>query len=153
MVAGSAALDVIAEEKLCERAATTGELLGNTLKSVKAKFPQYVRDIRGIGMMWTIDLVAPEILAFVFPYMLRERHILIAPHLNRVDWLRVSPPLNVAPEDIAQICNAFEDALRAYDKLDDATREKYAYGVRQSLKKSIEEATLDDATPGAEARS
>jgi putrescine aminotransferase len=149
--AGLASIEVIEEEKLCERAAESSKHLFAALERVWKKYPQYIREVRGVGMMWTIDLTAPEVLAFVFPNLLREQKVLITPHLNRVDWLRVSPALNVTREQIARIGEAFEAAIRAYDELDDAGREAYAYGVRQTLKQSLDEQALTDTDAAAAA--
>lgn len=140
--AGLAAIEAIEEEGLCERAARASGLLFEQLERGRAKHPDLVREIRGRGLMCTIDLARPEVLAFVFPYLLREQKVLITPHLNRVDWLRVSPALNVTDADIARIGQAFEASLTAYERLDDDAREAYAYGVRQALKKSLEEKAL-----------
>jgi putrescine aminotransferase len=150
MAAGLAAIEVIEEENLCERAAESGKLLFAALDKVRAKYPQYVREVRGIGLMWTIDLTQPEVLSFIFPNLLREQRVLITPHLNRVDWLRCSPALNVSKEDIARIGEAFDAALKAYHELDEDTREAYAYGVRQALKKSLEEKALKETDEAAQ---
>jgi acetylornithine/LysW-gamma-L-lysine aminotransferase len=51
--AGNAALDVIVRERLAERAARLGEMLPPHFSGV---LPDRVREVRGLGLMWGIEL-------------------------------------------------------------------------------------------------
>jgi putrescine aminotransferase len=143
--AGLAAVEVVLEENLSDRAAEGGRILGAKLKAVGQRFPQFVRDVRGIGLMWTVEFTDPLVVFFVFPQMLREHRVLVAPHLNRVDMMRLSPPLNEVPKNFDRIAQALGDSLTAFHELDDETRQGYAYAFRQALKQSVGEQTLESA--------
>jgi len=55
--AGVAAIDILEKEHLVERADTLGQMLGKKLTEALGHSP-FVADVRGLGMMWGIELVA-----------------------------------------------------------------------------------------------
>jgi putrescine aminotransferase len=143
--AGLAAVQVILEEKLSERAAEGGKILGACLRQVGERHPQHVREVRGVGLMWTIEFVDPLVVFFVFPNLLREQRVLVAPHLNRVDMMRLSPPLGTDRATLERIAQAVDASLTAYDALDEDSRQAYTYAFKQALKKSVGRETLGSA--------
>ena len=58
VAAAHAVLDVIAEEKLCERAVTLGDKLRAHLEGLRAKVPG-IADVRGLGSMVALELNDP----------------------------------------------------------------------------------------------
>ncbi|MDF7676237.1 4-aminobutyrate--2-oxoglutarate transaminase [Neisseriaceae bacterium ESL0693] len=58
LAAANAVIDVIEEEKLCERANTLGERLKERFSQLKADIPA-IADIRGLGSMVAIELTQP----------------------------------------------------------------------------------------------
>ncbi|CCJ48843.1 4-aminobutyrate--2-oxoglutarate transaminase [Bordetella parapertussis] len=58
VAAAHAVLDVIAEEKLCERAAELGKRLMDRLEGLRAKCPA-IADVRGLGSMVALELNDP----------------------------------------------------------------------------------------------
>jgi len=59
VAAALAVLDVIADEKLCERAAALGQRLMNVLDAAKATQPR-IAEVRGIGAMVAVEFNTPE---------------------------------------------------------------------------------------------
>ena len=59
MAAAHAVLDVIAEEKLCERAVQLGDKLRAHLEGLRAKVPG-IADVRGLGSMVALELNDPS---------------------------------------------------------------------------------------------
>jgi 4-aminobutyrate aminotransferase len=59
VAAALAVLDVIASEKLCERAAALGQRLMDALNAVKAKQPR-IAQVRGVGAMVAVEFNTPE---------------------------------------------------------------------------------------------
>ncbi|MFP8967291.1 4-aminobutyrate--2-oxoglutarate transaminase [Pokkaliibacter sp. CJK22405] len=55
--AALAVLDVIAEEKLCERALSLGEQMTGHLNTIKARHPDRVGDIRNLGAMIAVEFI------------------------------------------------------------------------------------------------
>jgi putrescine aminotransferase len=143
--AGHAAVKVIVDEKLSERAAEGGKILGSCLRQVQERHPSHIRDVRGVGMMWTIEFTDPLVVFFVFPHLLREHRVLVAPHLNRVDMMRLSPPLGADRPTLERIAQALDASLTRYDSLNDEERQSYTYAFKQALKKSIGQDSLDSA--------
>jgi hypothetical protein len=64
--AGLAAIHILEREGLVERASQYGEQLGNKLKK-RLKHLSCVSDIRGIGLMWGVELVADKDTNTPFP--------------------------------------------------------------------------------------
>ncbi len=94
----SVALDVvrtIAEPAFLAEVAAKGEWLGKRLSAIAARRAR-VREVRGLGLMWGIELhdVAAPIVAAA-----RERHLLVLTAGPNV--IRIVPPLTVSRDDLA----------------------------------------------------
>ncbi len=120
-------LEIITEERLCERAATTGALLLKGLESLRSH--PAVGDVRGLGMMCGVELVedrdtrAPAMgLGGKVAGEARKRGVFIR---NRGgakgefpigDTLCIAPPLVTTEAQIERIVAVLDDALRAATK-------------------------------------
>lgn len=142
---GLAAVNVIVEEGLSERAAASGVELGARLREIGKRFSNYIRDVRGVGLMWTVEFTDPVVVFYLFPEMLRKHRVLVAPHLNRVDMMRLSPPLNEQSANLERLANALGATLTSFQELSTEERDLYAYAFRQALKKSVGSETLQSA--------
>jgi adenosylmethionine-8-amino-7-oxononanoate aminotransferase len=60
--AGIATIEAIEDERLLDRVTTRGARLGEQLRAVAAGFP-FVGDVRGVGYMWGLELVADPVTA------------------------------------------------------------------------------------------
>lgn len=125
--AALASLDVLEEDKLIERAAHLGTYLGERLDALKPRHPS-IGDVRGLGLFWTIELVADRttkkplrratekysrtIVKDVSDYLFREKNIYVPSDKFGV-W--VVPPLVVTREEIDMIVDAIDDSLRLAD--------------------------------------
>ena len=98
-------IEALEREGLVTRAAEVGGYLGSRLRALGPA----IRDVRGLGMMWLVELdreVAP----------IAERLLargVFAPHRGR--WLFVCPPLCVTRADIDAICEPLAAELAALD--------------------------------------
>ena len=101
--ASLAALEVIEEEKLPERAEQLGTRFREQLKSIPSPL---IREVRGLGLMIGIELkqkVAPYIQAMT------EQGILV---LNAgMNVIRLLPPLVIQPEQLDRVAQALEMVL------------------------------------------
>lgn len=59
IAAAHAVLDVIADERLCERAERLGELLKSRLNALRAKVPA-IAEVRGLGSMVAMEFAQPD---------------------------------------------------------------------------------------------
>lgn len=146
--AGLAAVETVLDENLSDAAAKGGVVLGEALQGVARKWPQYIKEVRGAGLMWTIEFSDWLAAFFVFPHVMREHKIIITPHVNRLEWLRISPALNARHEDLLRVARCFGESVQAYHDLDDATRESYAYAFKQALEKTVQKEHLASSGVG-----
>jgi acetylornithine/N-succinyldiaminopimelate aminotransferase len=98
-------LDVIENEKLAENARLIGEFLCEGLEQIAKNYPQYVKTVRGMGLMLGFEL-APNIPALtmdgkmpssLLTSRLQEEGLLVIPAGQNV--LRLLPPLNLTRGD------------------------------------------------------
>ncbi|KAB2646156.1 MAG: aspartate aminotransferase family protein [Verrucomicrobia bacterium] len=98
-------LDVIDEEKLAENARLIGDFLCEGLEQIAKNYPQYVKTVRGMGLMLGFEL-APDIASLavegkmpssLLASRLQEEGLLVIPAGQNV--LRLLPPLNLSRGD------------------------------------------------------
>ena len=124
---GLAVLDVTIGDKLIDNAARVGEYLRARLRAIQQRNP-LVGDVRGLGMLNAIEIVADRDSARMLPRELdvvgriqaiaRGQGLLIygrRTHAGRFgDWIMVSPPLIATPADIDEIVDGLERCLDRY---------------------------------------
>ena len=98
-------LEVIEREKLAENARSMGEFLREGLEQIAKNYPQFLRGVRGLGLMLGLEL-APEIPslqvegklpAALFARRMQEAGALVIPAGPNV--LRLLPALNLTSSD------------------------------------------------------
>ncbi len=100
MRAGLAALNVLQEEHLAERAKRVGSFLLQELQRLVERHPDYLREARGKGLMIGLEFRDPQYCEYAI-LMLKQRGFLTAFTLNRPSVLRIQPPLTI-PEALVQ---------------------------------------------------
>lgn len=102
---GLKVLEVIEKENLADNARSTGEFLVEGLQQIAKNYPQFVRGVRGLGLMLGLEL-APEIPSLkvegklqsaVFAARLQEAGLLVIPAGPNI--LRILPALNLTGGD------------------------------------------------------
>lgn len=129
--AGIAALEIILEENLPEKARETGEYLLKGLTRLKEKYP-LIKDVRGRGLMVGIEFNQPGGLAakasfglatrlseeylgsLVAGELMNKHHIITAYTLNNPNVIRLEPPLSVSKEQIDTVLQALEDIFATH---------------------------------------
>jgi ornithine--oxo-acid transaminase len=129
MAAGLATLAVLDDEKLIERAAALGKSLTDGLRQRLGGY-EFVKAVRGKGMMIAIEFGPPSSLKLKAAYALMEqankglfcqlilvplfRHHRILAQVAGHDMpvIKLLPPLVIGEDDRAWIETAFEDAVR-----------------------------------------
>jgi acetylornithine/succinyldiaminopimelate/putrescine aminotransferase len=111
-----------------------GAYFRRRLESIALKFPRTVRDVRGRGLLLGLDLdtkrawksrlirvlMEQDLLGFMIAgYLLREKHVRIAPALSANSTLRLEPSVYITFEEIDRACSAIEDVVALLDA-DDA---------------------------------
>jgi putrescine aminotransferase len=109
--AGLAAIDVIEEERLAERATEMGYLLMQGLNEVGRRHPEVVYEVRGKGLMVGVELAEERFGGIVMLEM--AHHGVIGVYtLNMPRVIRFEPPLIVTPSEVDQAVMAFEAAVK-----------------------------------------
>ena len=123
--AGLAAMDILEKENLIPRAAAMGAVLGDKLRQGLGGHPQ-VGDVRGIGMMWGVELVADKATLAPFPRAdkvtervwddLFSHGVILYKSLGLAggdgDGLVVAPPLVIQEPEMDTIVSALGSALQ-----------------------------------------
>lgn len=122
--AGLAVLDIIEEEKLCERAVELGKRLTAGLRRLQAEYPAEIGDVRGVGAMVAMELVAGGDAGRPNPELTRaltarasELGLILLSCGVRGNVIRILAPLTIEPEQVEEglqlLARAFTDCVRA----------------------------------------
>jgi len=132
--AGLATLGVIEREGLVERAAQLGELLLELTVPLVERY-EIVRDVRGLGLMWAIELGTPASLRRRAVWSLVERaqsglaaQLLVVPlfHQHRIfcqvaghrmNVVKALPALVVEEQEIRRFAHALEEVVARADRM------------------------------------
>lgn len=108
--AALATIAVIEEEKLLENAQVQGEYLLKGLEGIRAKYPEVITQVRGLGMMIGLEL-SKEGVGGLLLSLLIDDGILIAYTLNNPKVIRLEPALNMPKELIDKVLERMERAV------------------------------------------
>ena len=126
---GSAVLDYVQRRHLIARAARLGKLLGQKLGTLRRR--RIVGDVRGLGMMWGIELVKDRKTREPFPAALKvsrrlsdaclEEGLLISPGSGTRegqdgDHFIIAPPFTITPADMDDILSRLDRGLARVEK-------------------------------------
>ena len=115
--AAIAAMDVLEDEALAERARERGEQLLQGARAIADEFPDVVRDARGLGLLVGVELTNEGYGGFIIPEMLKAG-VTAAWTLNQQRVIRLEPPLVVSATEIDSALAALRAGVAtAYDKL------------------------------------
>lgn len=122
--AAIATINVLFEERLCDRAKTLGSLFLEKLQStIKPYTPHMTLDARGKGLMLALEFVDTDIGFRVAKGLFRER-ILCAGTLVNAKTIRIEPPLNITVEQIDKVIEALEKVLKEISITDNSMARK-----------------------------
>jgi ornithine--oxo-acid transaminase len=126
--AALATLDVIEREQLTERAARLGELLLELTRPLAQRF-EIVREVRGLGLIWAIELGPPAGRAarrlwnaierrqpglfsqLVIVPLFRDHRILTQVAGHHMNVIKALPPLVISEEELRRFVAALEEVL------------------------------------------
>jgi ornithine--oxo-acid transaminase len=126
--AGLASLMAIEQEQLVERARTLGELLMELTQPLVERF-EIVHDVRGLGLMWGLELGPPSgrtarrvweaierrqpglFAQMITVPLFREHHILTQVAGHHMNVIKALPPLNTPEQELRRFATALETVL------------------------------------------
>ncbi len=117
--AAIAAIGVIRDEELSQRAEQSGRYFIDRLSELAKTYPAVIAQVRGKGLMIGIELTKEGIGGLILSEMI-DKGVLIAYTLNNPKVMRIEPPLIIAQQQIDYVIAALSSALaKAQDMLDD----------------------------------
>jgi ornithine--oxo-acid transaminase len=146
--AGLATLRVLREEGLVERAARLGDLLLELTRPLVDRY-EIVRDVRGIGLMWAIELGRPAggaaarvwdvaeraqqglAAQLVTVPLFHEHRILCQVAGHHMNVIKALPALTVEESEIRRFAAALEETIAAAERY---PRALARFGVRTGLR-------------------
>ena len=120
--AANTVIDIVERDNLAENAARQGELLGEGLRRVQRKFPAKLGDVRGMGLMRAIEIVADETAGDRTPDPVftsdlldaaRDRGLLLGRGGTYGNVVRITPMLNIGTQEIEEALSIIEASLDA----------------------------------------
>lgn len=108
--AALAALAVLKEERLPERAAELGEYFLGQLRGLQGEFPSLIAEVRGRGLLAGMEFYDEDVAGLVISGMGR-RHVIVGYTLSNPKVFRFEPPLIVTREQIDQAVAAFRESV------------------------------------------
>jgi len=96
-------IDIMNEEGIAERAATTGAYAMSLLRGLQARYPYKIAEVRGLGLMIGVELTFPG--KDVWKSLLDRGFVC---NLTQGSVLRLLPPLTISQDDM----KAFAENLR-----------------------------------------
>jgi acetylornithine/N-succinyldiaminopimelate aminotransferase len=103
-------LDVIERNDLEANARRVGKLLLDRLRDLQRKYPNVLRDVRGLGLMIGIEF-DPKFGAIEIAKRLHEKNLLTIPAATSV--IRLLPPLNVSESEAEEGLRTIEEVVAA----------------------------------------
>ncbi|MHB8867818.1 MAG: aspartate aminotransferase family protein [Thermoleophilia bacterium] len=126
---GLAVVRYVQEHDLLHRATDLGARLGERLEELKGLHP-IVGDVRGLGLLWGLELVADAAARVPFPVeaqvtsrlvaLAMERGLLLYPALSGADdrpgdAVIVAPPLTITEAELDLLCDLLDGSLTALE--------------------------------------
>lgn len=109
-VAARAALAVLVEEQLAQRAATTGAHFLSGLQALHTEYPELIAHVRGQGLMLGIEMTSGDASELFIANVIEQR-VLIAFALNQPGVIRIEPPLIMPPAVVDEVLSRLRQAL------------------------------------------
>lgn len=108
--AASATIEVLMEENLPARSAVMGNYFITSLKELMAKYPKYLSDVRGRGLLIGLEFKTIELRTGV-QHELFHRGVLVAGTMNANRTVRIEPPLTITRPQIDLMIRTLEGIL------------------------------------------
>lgn len=108
--AASATIDVLRDEHLPARATMMGNHFMRSLTQLMRRYPEYIADVRGKGLLIGLEFESKEIREAV-QVELFHRGVLVAATMNANRTIRIEPPLIITESQINFMVDTLESIL------------------------------------------
>jgi len=114
--AALAAIEVIIEENLPDKAAETGKYILNELKAIRDEHPDVIADVRGIGCFIGVEFADSDVGGIMIS-SLAARKVLVAFTLNNQKVLRIEPALGISRDDVDKLLGYIRESVAEVSSL------------------------------------
>ncbi len=108
--AGIAAINVTLEEDLPGQAAVTGEYMLAEFRKLQKRFPEHLKEVRGMGLLIGLEFVDTEF-GYAVAAGLFKRSVVVAGTLLNAKTIRIEPALNIPRPLVDEVLEKFEETL------------------------------------------
>ncbi|MDO8588618.1 MAG: aspartate aminotransferase family protein [Armatimonadota bacterium] len=108
--AAIAAINTTIEEGLVERSRILGERLLSGLREIERRRGDFVKDVRGKGLLAGVEFAMDDIAALVITGCAR-RNVLVAYSLNNPKVIRMEPPLIIEESQLDRAIEAVDESV------------------------------------------
>jgi putrescine aminotransferase len=108
--AALAAIRTTIEENLVERSRILGEKMLQGLRGIQSKYPDMIKEVRGLGCVAGIEFLEDDIAALVIGGCGR-RNVLVAYSLNNPKVIRLEPPFIVTDAEMDRVMEALDESI------------------------------------------
>jgi len=109
--AASACLEVLMEEHLPARAAVMGNYFTRALTELRKRYPKYIADVRGRGLLIGLEFTSRELREVVQEHLF-HRGVLVAATMNANRTIRIEPPLIITESQINLMVDTLEGIFK-----------------------------------------
>jgi putrescine aminotransferase len=109
--AGLAAIQVTLEEDLPGQAAAKGAFLLGELESLRERYPQILKEVRGKGLLIGMEFPEQEI-GWKVAAGLFKRGVLVAGTYSKAQVIRIEPALGIAQTLLEEVLSRLEDTFQ-----------------------------------------
>jgi putrescine aminotransferase len=113
--AGLAAIQVTLEEDLPGQAAAKGAFLLGELESLRERYPQVLKEVRGKGLLIGMEFPEQEI-GWKVAAGLFKRGVLVAGTYSKAQVIRIEPALGIAQTLLEEVLSRLEDTFQDVSK-------------------------------------
>jgi putrescine aminotransferase len=115
-LAALAGIEYIQKNDLCGNAERMGARLMEGLRKLKGKYPTFIKDIRGKGLMIGIEFPNEDI-GPLMSAEIRKNGVVTIFTFNNPSVVRIMPTLVITEKEVAKILDAYEKATDVVSKL------------------------------------
>lgn len=98
-------------ERLLPRLASLGDSIESNLRTLQQRHPKALRGVRRAGMMFGLDF-ADDVAGTTFLATMFGLGVLVVASSQRMDVIKLYPPLILEPQQVAVFSERMESALR-----------------------------------------
>jgi len=110
--AAIAVLKIIEEENILENVEKQGNYLKNRLEQLKERYPELIKEVRGLGLMLGMELLIDDGSDIISKCLSKK----VLFNCTQKNVLRFMPALNVGEREIDAAMNIFEEVIKGIKK-------------------------------------